>query len=44
MVVIIHDLNMVVVATASVPGLFDPDAWPKSKTVMDLVGRFIKQI
>ena len=44
MVVIIRDLNIVVVATASVPGLFDPDAWPKSKAIMDLVGRLIKQI
>jgi CubicO group peptidase (beta-lactamase class C family) len=44
MVVIVHDLNMVVVATASVPGLFDPDAWPESKAVMELVGKFIKQI
>ncbi len=44
MVVIIHDLNMVVVATASVPGIFDPDAWPKSKAVMEFVGSFIKQI
>jgi CubicO group peptidase (beta-lactamase class C family) len=44
MAVVIHDLNMVVVATASVPGLFDPDAWPKSKAVMELVGRFIKKI
>ena len=44
MVVIIHDLNMVVVATAYVPGIFDPDAWPKSKAVMELVGRFITKI
>lgn len=44
MVVIIHDLKMVVVATAYVPGLFDPDAWPKSKAVMELVGRFITKI
>jgi CubicO group peptidase (beta-lactamase class C family) len=44
MVVIIQDLNMVVVATAYVPGIFDPDAWPKSKKVMELVGRFISKI
>ena len=44
MVVIVHDLNMVVVATAYVPGIFDPDAWPKSKAVMELVGRFITKI
>ncbi|MBG0860251.1 MAG: serine hydrolase [Bacteroidales bacterium] len=44
MVVIIRDLNIVVVATALVPGIFDPDAWPKSKVVMELVGRFITEI
>jgi len=44
MVVVIHDLNMVVVATAYVPGIFDSDAWPKSKAVMELVGRFITKI
>lgn len=44
MVVIIHDLNMVVVATAYVPGIFDPDAWQESKAVMELVGRFITKI
>jgi CubicO group peptidase (beta-lactamase class C family) len=44
MVVIIRDLNMVVVATAYVPGIFDPDAWPESKAVMELVGRFIAEI
>ena len=44
MVVIIHDLNMVVVATALCPSIFDPDAWPKSKAVMELVGRLITKI
>jgi CubicO group peptidase (beta-lactamase class C family) len=44
MIVIIHDLNMVVVATALCPYLFDPDAWPKSKAVMELVGRFIAKL
>jgi len=44
MVVLIHDLNMVVVATALCPSIFDPDAWPKSKAVMELVGRLITKI
>lgn len=44
MITIVHDLNMVVVATALVPGLFDPDAWPKSKAVMELVGKLIGQL
>jgi CubicO group peptidase (beta-lactamase class C family) len=44
MIAIIHDLNMVVVATAMVPGLFDPDAWPKSKVVMELVGKLIEEL
>ena len=44
MVVIIQDLNMVVVATANVPGVFDPDAWPDTKAVMELVGEFISNV
>ena len=44
MVTIIHDLNMVVVSTASIPGLFDSNAWPKSKAILELVGRFITKI
>jgi len=44
MVVIIRDLNIVVVATASVPPGFDDYAWQKTKAVMELVGRFIGQI
>ena len=44
MVVIIRDLKMVVVATAYVPGIFDPEAWPKTKAVMELVGSFITNI
>ena len=44
MVVIVPNLNMVVVATAYYPGLFDPDAWPKTKLVMELVGHFITEI
>jgi CubicO group peptidase (beta-lactamase class C family) len=44
MVVLIRDLNMVVVATASVPPGFDNSAWQNSKAVMELVGRFIEKI
>ena len=40
----IQDLNMVVVATANVPGVFDPDAWPDTKAVMELVGEFISNV
>lgn len=43
MVVVIQDLNMVMVATANVPGVFDPDAWPDTKAVMELVGEFISK-
>jgi CubicO group peptidase (beta-lactamase class C family) len=44
LVVIVHDLNMVVVTTAACPSIFDPEAWPKTKQVMELVGRFIATI
>jgi hypothetical protein len=32
------------VAMANYPPLFDEDAWPKSKNVMELVGRFISEL
>ena len=41
LVVIVQDLNMVIVTTAYVPGVFDPNAWPKTKAVMELVGGFV---
>jgi CubicO group peptidase (beta-lactamase class C family) len=44
LVVIIQDLNMVVVATAQYPPLFDDAAWPESKAVMELVGRFVSNL
>ncbi len=44
MVVIISDLNMVVVSTASVPPGVDKEAWQKSKQVMEIVGRLIEQL
>ena len=44
MVVIIRDLNIVIVTTASIPPGVDNDAWQKTKVVMELVGRFIKKI
>ncbi len=44
MVAVVRDLNMVVVATAKYPPLFDEDAWPQSKSVMELVGRFITHL
>jgi hypothetical protein len=44
MVTVVQDMNMVVVATAKYPPLFDEDAWPKSKKVMELVGRLISEL
>ena len=44
MVVIIPGLNMVVVTTAYYPELFDPDAWYKTKVIMELIGKLIEQI
>jgi CubicO group peptidase (beta-lactamase class C family) len=44
MIVIIRDLNIVIVATASLPPGFDNNAWQKTKEVMELVGRFIAGI
>ncbi len=42
--VIIKDLNMVVVSTASVPPEVNEDAWHKTKVIMELVGKLIEQI
>ena len=44
MVVIINDLNMVVVSTASVPPGVNTEAWQKSKQVMEIVGRLIENL
>ena len=44
LVVIINDLNMVVVSTASVPSEVNSDAWQKTKVIMELVGKLIEQI
>jgi CubicO group peptidase (beta-lactamase class C family) len=41
LVVIVRDLNMVVVTTASIPPGFGDYAWQKSKVVMELAGRLI---
>ena len=41
MIIIVHDLNIVVVSTASVPPGVDNDAWQKTKAVMELVGSYI---
>lgn len=44
MIVIIHDLNMVIVATAAPQPGFDNHSWQKESSVMELVGRFITKI
>jgi CubicO group peptidase (beta-lactamase class C family) len=44
LVVIIHDLNMVVVTTASIPPGFGDSAWQKTKVIMELAGQFISKL
>jgi CubicO group peptidase (beta-lactamase class C family) len=44
MIVIIRDLNMVIVATATPQPTFDNYSWQKESSVMELVGRFITNI
>jgi CubicO group peptidase (beta-lactamase class C family) len=44
MIVLLHDLNMVIVATAEPQAGFDDAAWQKEKAVMDLVGKFISSL
>ena len=43
MIVIIRDLDMVIVATASPQSTFDNYSWQKESSVMELIGRFIKK-
>lgn len=42
LVVIISDLNMVVVSSASIPPGVDNEAWQNTKKIMELVGRLIE--
>jgi CubicO group peptidase (beta-lactamase class C family) len=44
MIVIMHDLNMVIVATAAPQPLFDSNSWKYESSVMELVGRYMAKI
>ena len=44
MIAIVDDLDLVVVTTASVRYASEDDAWPKSKAILELVGRFIADL
>jgi CubicO group peptidase (beta-lactamase class C family) len=44
MITIVDELDLVVVTTASVRYLSEDDAWPKSKAILELVGRFISDL
>jgi len=44
MIAIVDELDLVVVTTASVHYASEDDAWPKSKAILELVGRFITDL
>lgn len=44
MIAIVDALDLVVVTTASVQYASEADAWPKSKAILELVGRFISDL
>lgn len=44
MIAIVDDLDLVMVTTASVRYASEDDAWPKSKAILELVGRFIADL
>jgi CubicO group peptidase (beta-lactamase class C family) len=44
MIALVEELDMVIVTSASVNYASEDDAWPKSKAVMELVGRLVKEL
>jgi CubicO group peptidase (beta-lactamase class C family) len=41
LIAMVPDLDMVVVTSAEIIYIFDPDAWPRNRAILEMVGEFI---